>query len=389
MSRLAAATVLLLTVGCGGMAELTEPDSQEPGSTGGVVESPFDAGLPNPVKPEEPAADAGDASDAGTPDWDAGQPEPDAGAPDWDAGQPEPDAGAGEWDAGQPGSDAGTGGLDSGQPRVDSGTPDAGARDSGVPDAGQPPLNAKLLDTAVVSLIVEPEGSGHDDSGAAYTDLNYWNFCVPGAVTAALYYWKPANVTGWAAGHFREPSNAPSTIPAAGTYWTSDDTASGYHSKGRAYLMHLAMQVRPPSYTAPGIASFTSYPSTGAGLVDGRDALNWEASGHASNWSSFFYAVVNASAVTQTKLHADIKADINGGHAVVVFADTAYLPNWSRSLWHAITVVGYDDTAGTYRYIDTCGKRCNGSTQSRNGGVWTLSQSALTNAARNGAGYLW
>ena len=73
-----------------------------------------------------------------------------------------------------------------------------------------------------------------------------------------------------------------------------------------------------------------------------------------------------------------------------VFADvnTAYLPNWSRGLGHSIAIVGYDDTAGTYAYVDTCGRRCNGSSQSTNGGVWHIAQSRMYTAITSfGVGY--
>jgi hypothetical protein len=212
---------------------------------------------------------------------------------------------------------------------------------------------------------------------------------VPGAATVALYYFSPSNVTQWPAGDFKEPANAPNTIPAAGTYWKSDESVNGYHTFGRAYLMHLAEQVKPPSFTTPGIASFTSYPSTGSTIADARDAMNWEASGHAANWSTFFYTLVSASGMTATKLHDDIKKTIDGGHAVVVATDTAYLPNWSRSLSHAITVVGYDDVKTTYKYTDTCGVHCNGSANAKNGGVWTIAQSKLYDGIKaDGAGYV-
>jgi hypothetical protein len=340
----------------GGVTPMVEPVFRDP--DGKPVLPQWSEG-PDEAVPGEP--DAGDARDAGS-EIDAGA-EPDAGlAPD--AGH-RPDAGS---------------------------VADAGVHlDAGVHDAGTPPSSPTTvhLDTSVVSLIVEPDGSGHDDLGTSYTDKNYWNFCVPGAVTAALYYWKPANVTGWAAGHFREPSHAPSTIPAAGTYWKSSGSAGGYANKGRAYLMYLAMKVKPPSWGTAGIDNFSVYPTTGANLVDARDALNWEASGHSAGWSTFFYAIVYASTVTQSRMHTHLTGDLRGGHAVVIFADTGYLPNWSRSLSHAITVVGFDDRAGTYQYIDTCGKRCNGASQAKNGGVWTISQSRLTQAVQHGAGYVW
>ena len=269
----------------------------------------------------------------------------------------------------------------------DSGSMDAAASDGAVlPDAGPPP---GMLDTSIVSQIVEPEGGGKDDANNSFTDKNYWNFCMPGGATVALYYFLPANVTSWPAGSFKEPSNAPSTIPSGGTYWESKDKVNGYSTYGRAYLLHLAEQVKPPSYAAPGMVSFASYPSTGANLTDLRDVLNWEASGHASGWATFFYSIVKASSMTQTSLHTDIKQTIDGGHAVVVAADTGLLPNWSRSLSHAITVVGYDDKTSTYKYTDTCGVHCNGSPKAKNGGVWTIAQVGLYDAIKaDGAGYV-
>ena len=269
---------------------------------------------------------------------------------------------------------------------------DAAPSDAASTDAVAPPDAAStpgMLDTSIVSQIVEPEGGGKDDANNSFTDKNYWNFCMPGAATVALYYFLPTNVTAWPAGSFKEPANAPSTIPAGGTYWDSKDKVNGYSTYGRAYLMHLAMQVKPPSYAAPGMVSFASYPSTGANLTDLRDALNWEASGHAKGWATFFYSIVSASSMTQTSLHTDIKKTIDGGHAVVVAADTGLLPNWSRSLSHAITVVGYDDKASTYKYTDTCGIHCNGSAKSKNGGLWTIAQATLYDAIKaDGAGYV-
>ena len=234
--------------------------------------------------------------------------------------------------------------------------------------------NAKTLSTTVVSAIIEPLGSGTDSAGHSYSDKNYWNFCAPGAVTATLSYWG-SNATSWPAGHFEEPYG-PYRIS---TYW--DDAHS------RAYLMHIAEQVEPPSFSSAGLPSFSTYPTTGSSLGDIRDVLNWEASGHSSSWSSFFYEKVSGS-VSATTLHSDVARDITGNHALVVTVDTAYLPNWSRSLGHAIAIVGYDDSAGTYAYVDTCGKACNGSAQATNGGVWHVSQSKMHTAiAAFGAGY--
>lgn len=245
------------------------------------------------------------------------------------------------------------------------------------------PPAAHTLPTSVVKKIVEPPGSGDDDRGHAYTDQNYWNFCGPGAATAVLAYFG-SNVTTWPAGSFHELYGP----HVSTTYWKSSDSASGYSTVGRAYLMHVAMQVKPPTFTTPGLASFSAYPTHGSQLPNARDVLNWEASGHASGWRNFFYQDVSASGLSSTTLHHDIARDVYGGHAVFVDVNTAYLPNWSRGLGHSIAVVGYDDNADTYTYVDTCGRRCNGSSQSTNGGVWHISQSRLHTAITSfGVGY--
>jgi hypothetical protein len=245
------------------------------------------------------------------------------------------------------------------------------------------PPAAHMLDTSVVKEIVEPPGSGDDDHGNYFSDQNYWNFCGPGAVTALLSYFN-SHVTTWPAGYFREPYGP----HVSDTYWTSSDTISGYRALGRAYLMHIAMQVRPPDFTSAGLAHFASYPTTGANLQSSRDVLNWEASGHSSGWRTFFYVVVSASGLSASTLHRDVKRDIYGGHAVLATVNTAYLPNWSRGLGHSIAIVGYDDNAGTYAYVDTCGKRCNGASQATNGGVWHVAQSRMYSAiVSHGTGY--
>ncbi len=249
-----------------------------------------------------------------------------------------------------------------------------------------------MLDTSVVSQIVEPEGSGHDDKGTYYNDQSYWNFCSPGAVTVALYFIKPDNVVGWPAGYFKEPAYAGScNFPSNGTYWESDESASGYHTFGRAYLMHLALEVDPPSYAEPGLVAFSSCKCTGSFLVDDRDALNWEGSEHATNWKDFHYKIQSMSGFTAAKLHSDVKQDIDQGFAVVAAVDTGYLANWKGvSLSHAITIVGYDDAAATYSYTDTCGTRCNKSGHGKNGGVWTIAQDVMVQAIKgDDSGYVW
>jgi len=240
------------------------------------------------------------------------------------------------------------------------------------------------LGTSVSRTIVEPEGNGYDDLHHAFTDSNYWNFCTAGAVTTALDYWKPTNVTGWPAGNFTEPAN--SVHGRHTTYWkssdtgTSSDTSNGYATTGRAYLMYIAEYVQPPTWAYPGEVTFNKSTVFGT-LPDSRDALNWEASGHASNWASYFYAWVKVSSLTDALLNSYIRWDVYTAHApVVVFVMTDYLPNWTRTgLAHAITVYGFDDAADTYSYLDTCSVHCGSSS---NGGVHTINQTTLYNGIR-------
>ncbi|MHB8399657.1 MAG: cysteine peptidase family C39 domain-containing protein [Candidatus Limnocylindrales bacterium] len=246
--------------------------------------------------------------------------------------------------------------------------------------AAAPLVASASLDTSVDVKVVEPQGNAYDDHHIAESDLNYWNLCTAGAVETALYYWQPTNVEGgYPGGSFKEPYGPHQQT----TYWastdtgTSADTSNGYPTVGRSYLMYIAMQVKPPTFSSQGLESYASYPTTGATLTDARDVLNWEMSGHASNWQNYWY---RTTFPTQTQLHSDIASDIAAGTAVVASVNTAYLPNWNRSLIHAITVYGYNDTTGTYSYYDTCGHACNGSVNSTNGGTWTVSQTALYNA---------
>ena len=262
-----------------------------------------------------------------------------------------------------------------------------------IPVAADAPVTAlpvaRRLATTDTGLFVEPHGTGIDDRSVAYTDRNYWNFCAPGAAAVAVYYFGSARVTGRAAAYYVEPIG-PYRLR---TYWASADTVSGYATKGRSYLMYMAEQVAVPTWVVPGLDIFTSYPTPGATNPDTRDALNWEVSGHAAGWASWYYVVqpVGGARWSEAQLHADIAWDIgNDGRAVVAAVNTAYLPNWSRSIGHSIAIVGYDDTAKTYTYLDTCGRACNGSATSRNGGIYTVSQRSLYLAIGTwGTGYVW
>lgn len=250
--------------------------------------------------------------------------------------------------------------------------------------------SSALLATQVTGRVVEPQGNLYDDLHHSVSDSNYWNFCSAGAASATLYYWVPTNVTNWSAGNFTEPYGPHQST----TYWassdtgTSSDTSNGYSTKGRAYLMYIAEQVQPPTFSSKGLDNFNSYPTAGASLPDTRDVLNWEASGHSANWQNYFYFTQNPS--SPAALLAAVEPDITGGKALIADVDTGYLSNWSRSLGHAITIIGYNNTAGTYTYLDTCGHACNGSSQSTNGGIWSISQAALYNAIHAfGVGITW
>jgi hypothetical protein len=146
--------------------------------------------------------------------------------------------------------------------------------------------------------------------------------------------------------------------------------------------MYLSEQVKPPTFSSKGVVNFTYYPTHGGTITDTRDVLNWEASNHSSNWAGYFY--VFAASPTEAQLHADIVADIRSFSApVVASVDTFYLPNWSKSLNHAITIIGFDDINGTYTFLDTCGHQCNGSANSTNGGIWNIDQHHLYQAVHS------
>jgi hypothetical protein len=237
------------------------------------------------------------------------------------------------------------------------------------------------LNSSVTQYVVEPEGSDKDDNSPrlSFTDGNYWNFCTAGAVAATMWYWNSTYVTGTAANSYIEPTSASTRVS---TYWTSSDYDGGsnyYYTEGRNYLMYIAENVSPPSFSTAGEVTFSGSNVYGT-LVDMRDALNWEASGrNTGTWSTYFYATLLAGSLSQTSLHNDIVVDTSYYNApVVVITKTSGLsPNWSNgTVIHAVSVIGYDDTAQTYTYLDTCGKNCGAS---QNGGIYTVDQTTLYN----------
>jgi hypothetical protein len=236
----------------------------------------------------------------------------------------------------------------------------------------QSALTYKILSTSVVSNTIETLGSGTDDYPESYTDGYLWNFCAAGAADNALYYWNGKTNT-YPAGWYTEPSYA---NYHSNTYWKSSD-------HNRSYEMYLADQVWVPGWGTPGMVTFGNYPSAGTNLGDITSTLNWEASGHSSNWQNYFYVTqpnwtYNSStgqwvAISKATLNNEIVSDINLGYAVVVEVNTTNLPNWNKNgIIHAITIVGYDNANGDYWYTDTCGTACG---SMYNGGVNLINQS--------------
>jgi hypothetical protein len=270
-------------------------------------------------------------------------------------------------------------------------------------DAALAPLDPDLS-TTNTQYVIEPEGgtptNDLDDTSptrASYGDAHYWQFCTAGAVSAALAYWPGTNVFSWPAGSFTEPSYVNVDYRVT-TYWTASDTdglSPYYTTKARSHLMYIAEQVSPPSFVSPGEVSFdtTGWGAYGT-LVDMRDALNWEASGHNfGNWSTYFYGSWDNQFTNfnQSDLHTAIVADISTwSRPAIVVTKTSALPTWTNgTVVHAVAIVGYDDTAGTYTYLDTCGVRCGSSS---NGGVHTVNQTNLYNGIKNvgnGGGIVW
>lgn len=273
------------------------------------------------------------------------------------------------------------------------------------------------LDYSHTQYFLEPEGGttssgpyGQDDAGNWISDRNYWNFCMAGAASVAMLYEgaAPPSPPLFTSGWYREPDYS---IYHQTTFWqaSSTDYRFGYQTYGRAYIMYMAEAVQPQSpqssnfnskvkgvvQNTPGMMDFsTAYPTTGSTLATARDAMNWESSAHnvRGAWPGYFWAVVSTSSVTTSNLHADIVWDITqSGVPIVAAVNTAYLGNWGsgHSVAHAIAIIGYNDTAGTYDYVDTCAAHC--SYGSFNGGVHTITQTNLYNAIKSLSlgGFVW
>ncbi len=241
------------------------------------------------------------------------------------------------------------------------------------------------LDTSWSGLIQEPPRTGTDDRGVAYTDYNYSSFCGAGAAAVTLYYWpgSTAAVTT-KAGSFTEPVDWASPYHAT-TYWK----ATGPNGYGRGMIMYLSEVAWPapdkgaPWWQKPGIVDWTTRPGLAAtNVANLTDAVNWEASGGSK--LDYFYVAVAADRLSAADLRTFVHIDIHYGVPVIIAARTSdgtyALPYWnvkstSRAVNHFVTIVGYDDAAGTYSVMDTCGPTCND--KNARAGVKTMSQAAL------------
>jgi hypothetical protein len=283
---------------------------------------------------------------------------------------------------------------------------------------------ARALDTDWTRWIVEPWAYGSDAAGNSFSNLNYWNLCSAGATAATLWYWQQLvgfpDVSAMAI-HAVEPyveetGSWPSPGPSLpldaagarlGTYWAGSDTVNGFTANGRGYLMYLATQVQPVTWTTSGMVAYSStsgdplYPTRGAGSRQIMTVLNWELSGQDErDWIGAWYTSVSrADPQLARDLSVAVMLDVGrDGVPVVAAVDTYNLPNWQAGastphIRHAIAIVGYDNTANppTYTYIDTCGSACNSRGGNRNGQLHVIPQSQMVAAIAEslGSGFVW
>ena len=257
---------------------------------------------------------------------------------------------------------------------------------------------AAFLDTRWSGLIQEPPKTGKDDKGTAYTDDNYALFCGPGTAAVVLYYWPASRKAVMTThGYFVEPVDRGANHYAR-TYWAAED--AGGNARGMIQYMAEVEWPAPDAglswWSLPGLLNWgASKPATSVENL--ADAINWEASGRSR--TNYFYVIVPASQLTAATLLDHVHADIGMGVPVVVAVRTSNgkvsLPDWRvRSAKYAgnhfVTIVGYDDTSGTYAVMDTCGLTCNN--RNVRGGVGNISQSALfalIRAESDNDGILW
>ena len=280
----------------------------------------------------------------------------------------------------------------------------------------------KLLDVSWTRWVIEVPGSGTDEKGHYFSNLNYWEFCGDGAMTVTLWYWQQLtghpNVTG-TAGYYVDPYAAEGvawpargpSIPVSGgvrlgTYWSGSDQVSGFTAHGRGFEFYLAMIAQPATWTSKGLSIFAkdgkpAYPTLGTPITNIQAGLNWEVSGHdAASWPEAYYAsVIKADPTLAADLRAAVMLNVGrDGVPVIATVDSFYLPNWQDGaatphIGHAISIVGYDNTASppTFTYTETCGRACNRRGGNKDGDIHVIPQSQLVLAiqGKEGSGFTW
>jgi hypothetical protein len=249
----------------------------------------------------------------------------------------------------------------------------------------------------------EPPVRGKDQARKRYRDRNYWAFCGAGAARVVLYFaghdpkWTADGT--WPLTAYTEPNTSRVRVT---THWKDGAPAD----KGRGYMLYLAEQVRPPSFSTPGIETFqlTKHANgasvAGAFIQNEVSVLNWEASGWKSEKGYFVAQSPTApAAVFDRELAQEIGLD---GYPALVAVMTAgvgrnkakwTLPNWrNHGIPHWIAVVGYDEN--NFYYVDTCWRstRCGYRDPIMSGphpGTWSVSKATLYQAMKAfGTGYV-
>lgn len=217
------------------------------------------------------------------------------------------------------------------------------------------------LSYSPAQYVSEPPYTGTDSAGHGYTDKYFWNECGPGASTATLGYW----------GVNLKRGTHTYSDPYTTTAWNDTHYTS--------YVQYIATQSYPSAFTSAGEMSYQSYPNAYATFDDVRDVLNWEASGHSSNYSNYFYAVLGVDSLTKTSFKNDVQQDIAlSKKPLIVSVNDNVLPDWINApgTSHFITILGYDFTNNTMTYSETCGqKSCN----TQGTGVYTITIDQLWN----------
>jgi hypothetical protein len=266
-----------------------------------------------------------------------------------------------------------------------------------VPDTYEPSDGTHsnfCLDTSCTSQ----EHSHTDDNNKSYIDGNFFDLCGPGAADVALYYWPyPPNYGSYA--NVLDPKTGVSTT------WNGSDI--DVKARMRGYLASLAwqLQILKPDGTKlwaqPGMME--QYAPGGVTLQTERDSLNWEASSeNTSTWQNYFYVVMWWNQFSSTDLHNDVQSDLYNSHVPVVAEVNAYyMPNWDplhtmNPTNHYITIIGYNDSNGTYQYTDTCGRDTNcgslhdatiqNATQSQ---MWNAITKIPVNQGTGDGGWIW